>query len=87
MTTFKEQMAKINEEMETSLQTSRGVIRSAINKNHQHTHNIISIALQNVALKHGLDVANSLVDEFKLTRLFNIHKVEKKEIYGIPDKA
>lgn len=52
---------------------AREKIQNAMNQNGQYTHNIISLVLS--GLKDKV-MANQLIDEMELTRLYNIHKVK-----------
>jgi hypothetical protein len=59
------------------VQDARDRISETIEQGGKFTHNIIGLTLQQVAGKFGKSEANKLVDEFGLTELFGINKVEE----------
>lgn len=58
----------------THIEEARAKIRQAIRQNGPYSHNIISLTLSFLADKAGVDAANGLVDEFRLDKIYGIHK-------------
>jgi hypothetical protein len=64
---------------EQVLADAKKKIKMAIKQNGPYSHNIVSLTLVMVSKQLGTVSANSLVDEFKLDKKFNIYKVELKD--------
>lgn len=60
---------------EITIAKAKEQIQKAIDQNGPYSHNIAGLVLSQVASEHGVDVANQLVEEFKLTRRFGIRPV------------
>lgn len=64
---------------EQVLADAKNKIKMAIKQNGPYSHNIVSLTLNMVSKQLGTVSANSLVDEFKLDKKFNIYKVDLKD--------
>ena len=63
----------------TTIAKAKKQIVSAIMQNGPFSHNIVSLVLMGVSRDHGVPAANALVDEFRLTKLYGIHKVKEEK--------
>ena len=68
------QIAEFEKAKKIAIDKTTAIIAEAIDKNSPFAHNIISCALRNLYTEVSNTEANKLVDKFKLTRLFGIHK-------------
>lgn len=64
-------------ERETKIRQAARKIEEAIAQNGAYSHNIIGLVLSQLAAEVDYAAANQLVDEFYLTALYGIYKVEK----------
>lgn len=71
-----ESMKKLEEQKEEILTKARTIIQEMVDRQHSHSHNVVSNVLRDVQKKLGTQIANSLVDEFELEEIFDIPKVE-----------
>ena len=60
-----------------AVRKAREGIEKALDSMGNYTHNIISLYLSSLAAEEGNEAANKLVDEYDLTELFGIQKVEE----------
>lgn len=59
------------------LHEARQHIEKAMEQNGPYSHNIVSLALSQVAREISNEEANGLIDEYELTDLYGIEKVEE----------
>jgi len=77
METTKQKIEALTFSIKKDVENASESIEDLIDENPDgpYTHNIISATLRALAKKHGYEVANRLVDEFELTELYDIPKV------------
>tara|TARA_R110000803_G_scaffold84883_1_gene151127 strand:- start:941 stop:1150 length:210 start_codon:yes stop_codon:yes gene_type:complete len=64
--------------MEISIKEARiKIARLVAQPNGRYSHIGVTTILRSVAKEHGYSKANHLIDEFELTRIFEIKKVRK----------
>lgn len=64
------------EMVEIKLKEAQKKIQHAMNQNGQYSHNIISLVLSGLK---DYDMANKLIEEFDLDRVYGIQKVIRKK--------
>ena len=45
-------------------------------RNREHTHHLVSFILRDVAKEYGVETANALIGDYRLTEIFGIERVK-----------